>query len=163
MRAGGHPSPALASHSPRAVSHPRRSVRPLVVAVALVWPVAALLMLTAAGPANFDASASQYGMNWPGDLPRILQRSAIETALLVAILRPWSFARSGGRLVLALAVFVPWTLLSLVVGMHAGPIAGRHDLWLLLVCLGLTGGLVARGATRRRAGHVAQDEAGAHR
>jgi hypothetical protein len=163
VRAGGHPSPALASHSPRAVSHPQRSVRSLVVAVALAWPVAALLMLSAAGPANFDASASQYGLNWPGDLPRMLQRSPIETALLVAILRPWSFAHSGGRLVLALAVFVPWTLLSLAVGMHAGPIAQRHDLWLLLVCVGLAGGLVALSGTRRRAGHAAQDQSGTHR
>lgn len=93
----------------------------------------------------------------------MLQRSAIETALLVAILRPWSFVRSRGRLVLALAVFVPWTLLRLVVGMHAGPIALRHDLWLLLVCLGLTGGLVALSGTRRRPGHAAQDQSGTHR
>lgn len=128
----------------------RTRFRPLTLALALAWPVAALLMLTASGADSYDPSASRYGYNWPGDLPEFLKQAAIETAVLVLVLRPWSAARSGWRFVLALVLFLPWTALSVVVGMHGGPIMHMHELWLLIVCVGLIGGLMARAKTKRR-------------
>jgi hypothetical protein len=63
--------------------------------------------------------------------------SAAECAILTFIVRPWSFHRSWGRLLVALAVFVPWAILSLLSLMHAAPVVVAHALWLLLVVAGL--------------------------
>lgn len=136
-----------------------KAFRPLTAAVTLAWPVAAVLMLIASHPDAFDASATRYGQNWPGDLRAMLLRAALETAVLVAVLRPWPFARSMWRLVVALVLFLPWTALHLLVGMHAGPVRQMHDIWLLLVSAGLIGGLVALGETRRRVTHSRSDHA----
>jgi hypothetical protein len=131
------------------VPHPLKSVRPLTLAVALAWPLAVLMILVGWLGGDADPTASQYGQDWPGDLGLALRRSAMEAALLVVIVRPWSFARSRWRrwrLVLALVLFLPWTALSVVTGMHGGPTRGYHDLWLLIVCAGL---VVALVKTRR--------------
>lgn len=113
---------------------------------ALLWtafPLAAFLILAAAADrADFDPTATQYGKNWPGDLQRTLVQAAIGTIVLVLILRPWSFRDSVRRLVLAVALFVPWTALNLLTSTHTGEIIGAHLFWLLMVCAGLVYGLV---------------------
>jgi hypothetical protein len=120
---------------------------------ALIWtafPMAAFLILAgAADRAGFDPSATDYGKNWPGDLPRTLLEAAIGTVLLVLILRPWSFRDSTDRLVLALALFVPWTALRLLTSTHTGEIIGALLFWLLAVCASLAYGLVKVVAARR--------------
>jgi peptidoglycan/LPS O-acetylase OafA/YrhL len=134
----------------RPVPHSLKSVRPLTLAVALAWPLAALMILVGWQGGDVDPTASRYGQDWPGDLAFELRRSAIEAALLVVVVRPWSFARSRWRrwrLVLALVLFLPWTLLGLMTGLHSGPSRHYHDLWLMIVCMGL---LIALVATRRQ-------------
>jgi hypothetical protein len=124
--------------------------RHVMIATAMAWPVGAVMLLAAAAdPATFDPTANQYGMNWPGDLGGYLWNTAVEAGVLVLLLRPWSFRDSIGRLVLALLLFVPWALFSLVVGMHGGPISNAHELWLLLVCAGLVAGLIMTVRGRR--------------
>ena len=124
--------------------------RHVMIATAMAWPVAALMLVAAAAdPASFDATSYQYGMNWPGDLREDLWDTAVEAAVLVLLLRPWSFRDSIGRLVLALVLFLPWTLFNLLVGMHSGPIGNAHELWLLLVCAGLVAGLIMTVRGRR--------------
>lgn len=121
---------------------------------ALVWiafPMAAFLILAgAANRAGFDPSATDYGKNWPGDLQRTLIQAAIGTVVLALILRPWSFRDSTDRLVLALALFAPWTAFNLLASTHAGEIIGAHLFWLLAVCTGLVYGLVKVVAARPR-------------
>jgi hypothetical protein len=128
------------------VPHPLKSVRPLTLAVVLAWPLAVLMILAGWLGGDVDPTASRYGQDWPGDLAFALKRSVMEAALLVVVVRPWSFARSRwrkGRLVLALMLFVPWTMLGLITGMHGGPSRHYHDLWLLIVCVGLMIALIA--------------------
>jgi hypothetical protein len=118
--------------------------------IATAWPMAAFLILAAyAEPDSFDATASQLGMNWPGDLLRALGGSAIETALLALILRPWSFRDSIGRLVLALVLFAPWTAFVMLKVGRGGSVIGAHWFWLLMVCFGLVYGIVKVAVARR--------------
>lgn len=120
---------------------------------ALVWtafPLAAFLILAGAvDRAGFDPSATDPGKNWPGDLQWTLIQTAIATVVLALILRPRSFRDSVGRLVLALALFVPWTAFNLLTSTHTGEIVGAHLFWLLAVCTGLVYGLVKVAAAVR--------------
>jgi hypothetical protein len=120
---------------------------------AMTWtafPLAAFLILAgAADRAGFDPSATDAGKNWPGDLQATLIQAAIGTVVLALILRPWSFRDSADRLVLALALFAPWTAFNLLTLTHVGEIVGAHLFWLLAVCVGLVYGLVKVAAARR--------------
>jgi hypothetical protein len=118
--------------------------------VAIAFPVAAFLILAgAADRAKFDPSATQLDKNWPGDLQRTLIEAAIGTVVLWLILRPRSFRDSVDRLILALALFVPWTAFNLLASTHVGEIIGAHLFWLVVVCAGLVYGLVKVVAARR--------------
>lgn len=86
-------------------------------------------------------------MNWPGDFESVVRTSLLEAVVLWAVLRPWSFNGSRGRLVGAAALFTPYLVLQIIAGLHGGPIIAAHDLWLLLLWLGL---LVSAGAVARR-------------
>ncbi|MEZ4383176.1 MAG: hypothetical protein R3A79_17745 [Nannocystaceae bacterium] len=74
-----------------------------------------------------------YGHNHEGALLQALVWTFTELVIVSAILRPWSYRRSWGRALGALALLVPWTGLSLMMTMHAGGIVALHALWLLLV------------------------------
>ena len=118
--------------------------------IATAFPMAAFLILAgAADRAGFDPSATLLDKNWPGDLQRTLVASAIGTVVLWLILRPRSFRDSVDRLILALALFAPWTAFNLLTSTHTGEIIGAHLFWLLAVCAGLVYGLVKVVAARR--------------
>jgi hypothetical protein len=118
--------------------------------VATAFPMAAFLILAGAvNRAGFDPSATQYDKNWPGDLQRTLIQAAIGTVVLALILRPWSFRDSAGRMVLALALFAPWTAFNLLTSVHVGEIIGAHLFWLVAVNASLVYGLVKVVAARR--------------
>ena len=70
-----------------------------------------------------------YGHNSEGSLLTMGIASAVELAILYAIVRPWSFHRSIGRLALAVALLVPWAFVSVVITMHAGGVVAIHLLW----------------------------------
>ena len=118
-----------------AVSPPRVRVRWLVAALpALAWLAGAgMLLRPPADPSAFDATASEYGRNWPGDLASMLLRSGVEAALLVLVLRPWSFRLVPDRVLPAAALATALAVLHLVVGLHGGPVIHAHELWLVLL------------------------------
>ena len=72
--------------------------------------------------------------------------SGVESMILAAVIRPWSFRGSRGRLLVAFTLFAPWTGLSLFTLMHQSPFYAAHALWLLLVAFGL---VVAAFCVRR--------------
>ena len=88
------------------------------------------------------AGAARYGHNHSGALGEGLAACFIELVLLVALLRPWSFDRSWGRALGALALTLPWTVFSMVITMHAGGIVAIHFLWLCFVVVLLLAALV---------------------
>jgi hypothetical protein len=98
--------------------------------------------------------ARQYGHNHEGALRDGLLLTFVELVVFLAILRPWTPARSLGRAAAALILFVPWSLGSLVLVMHAGGIMTMHAMWMLvltavaLVCL--VGRAVATLRSHRR-------------
>jgi hypothetical protein len=117
----------------------------------LAWGVGLVLILWGrVGPS--DPAAQQYGANWPGDLRAALALLTVETLVLYAILRPWSYRASWQRSLLALLVVAPWALLSVIVTMHAGRILGLLAFWrlLLIPALAITVGVSANGAWRSR-------------
>jgi hypothetical protein len=120
---------------------------------AMIWtafPMAAFLILAgAADRAGFDPSATDAGKNWPGDLQATLIQAAIGTVVLALILRPRSFRDSVDRLVLALALFAPWTAFNLLTFTHLGEIIGALLFWQLMVCVSLAYGTLKVVAARR--------------
>lgn len=148
---GKHAAPRAAVSAYGGAKDPRVERAKFVATnVAIAFPLAAFLILAAAvDRAQFDASATQLDKNWPGDLQRTLVASAIETVVLLLILRPWSFRDSVDRLVLALALFAPWTAFNLLTSVHAGEIVGAHLFWLVAVSASLVYGLVKVVAARR--------------
>jgi hypothetical protein len=95
------------------------------------WPILMGLAFRARMADAFDPSASAFGTNWPGDVAHVALFGAVEVAVLIAIMRPWSYRRSWGRAALAAILFAAYGLFTLLVGMHAGSILGIHALWLL--------------------------------
>src|SRR5688572_6692398 len=89
----------------------------------------------------------RYGHNHEGALVDGLGITLVELAVLLAILRPWSYERSWGRAMVAVALLLPWTALSMFLTMHQGGIFVLHWLWLVVVVLvvasALLGSLVA--------------------
>jgi hypothetical protein len=66
-----------------------------------------------------------------------LPRLTVEVLVLYLILRPNSFRWSWGRVLLALAVFVPWFIYSIAFIMHAPGWVFAHAYWLLAVVASL--------------------------
>jgi hypothetical protein len=116
---------------------------------------ATMLLALRRDPYVVDPERREYGQNWPGDLSTELWFGVAELLVLFLILRPWSYRRSWGRALLALVVFIPWTLFAAMLGMHAGSINGAHLVWragvvlVLLVLAAISGYEAARA---RRAG-----------
>ena len=83
-----------------------------------------------------------YGHSGPDDLKNMIILSAIELVVLYLILRPWSYQRSWSRSFMALLLFAPWTVLSMIVSMHTGSILTLHWLWLLVLDIVLLASIV---------------------
>ena len=92
----------------------------------------------------------RYGHNHDGALTQMAVWVLVELVVLYVVLGPGSASARIWRAAVALVIFVPWTLLSLAVMMHAGGIVAVHGLWLLVVCVGLVAVLVARIVARPR-------------
>lgn len=94
----------------------------------------AVLMLLSASSDRFapePARLARYGQNAEGELTRNLLMMAVETMVLLALLRPWSFWHSWTRALLALGLVTPYALLFFAVTMHSGPISTLHAFWLI--------------------------------
>jgi hypothetical protein len=130
------------------VARPPSRLRNWLLPAAALVLAAALVRAQGQGPP--DPGQSRYGTNWPGDLRLVLIEAAIELAVLLIILQPWSYARSAVRAVCACVVFLIWTFMALAVGMHGGPIIGAHILWLMLMTIGLMVLVCVSGVARWR-------------
>ncbi len=64
---------------------------------------------------------------------------AVHTLLLMAILRPATYARSWGRALLALLACFVFLALGAIGSMHSPPAWGAYTTWLLLLFLGVLG------------------------
>ena len=125
--------------------------------VARLWPLALFagavaLMITSWQADPFDPSLEgtrRYGHNHDGALVEIGLWTLAELVILYAVLAPGSVGRRVWRAIAALLLFAPWTLVSLLLVMHAGGILGIHALWLMAVDVGITIVLATRAVARR--------------
>jgi hypothetical protein len=105
----------------------------------LLWLTTVMLMARSwAGDPHDPAleGTDRYGHNHDGALADGVVFTVIELAVLLAILRPWSYDRSWGRSLAATVLLLPMTALSMLMSMHAGGIIGLHFTWLLLALVG---------------------------
>jgi hypothetical protein len=126
------------------------------VLLPLAWAVDLLLILWGRDD-RFDPLGQQFGANWPGDFRAAFGLLSLETLVLYAVVRPWSYRASWGRSVLALLLVIPWAILSFIVTMHSGRILGLLVLWrlLLIPALAITVGVSVYTARRIRRGAAA--------
>jgi hypothetical protein len=89
-----------------------------------------------------------FAADTPSSLGMALGLLVVETVVLYAILRPWSYRASRQRLLAALAVFGPWAIFWAFGVMHAGTALVLHTTWLVLLAVVLLIQLMAspRGA-----------------
>ena len=112
-----------------------------VAALPAFWLLTAVMMARDWWNDPYDPrleGTDAYGHNSEDALANGLVLTFFELAILVAILRPWSYDRSWGRASIALALLLPWTLLWMLGAMHAGGVFGLHWMWLALLVVGLT-------------------------
>lgn len=125
-------------------------------ALPLLWAAFAVLMMRDYHSDPHDpglTGTDAYGHNHDGALLQGLLYITIELVASLLIIRPWSYQRSWKRATLALAVAVPWTLVSIAMMMHAGGVIALHGLWMLaltsiftvLATAGAIAALVERG------------------
>lgn len=110
--------------------------------LACLWLAVALLMVRSALGDPFDPArvgTAAYGHNHEGALLEGLVWTFTELVIVYAILRPWSYDRSLGRALAALALLAPWTAFSLLMTMHAGGIVALHFLWLAALTAAVVG------------------------
>lgn len=104
-----------------------------------VWVLLLVQMLRVRYRDPFGRSPTHpgYGENMPGDLTAHLLVSAIEVAVLLIVVRPWKDTPAWSRLLIALALFAPWSWLAMMIGMHAGSIDATHTFWRFGIAAGL--------------------------
>lgn len=105
-----------------------------------LWAATALMMARDWAGDPYDPAlegTARYGHNGDGALGFGLGLSAIELVVLVAILRPWSYDRSWGRSLVAVALLLPWTAMSMLLSMHQGGVVTLHFMWIFLALVGL--------------------------
>jgi hypothetical protein len=88
----------------------------------------------------------RYSHNFPGDFRRNAIQLLIEAVIALLLIRPWSYQRSSGRVLIAAALFAPWVLLNLMFLIHSGGIMVLHTVWLLIVWLSLVCAALWAGA-----------------
>jgi hypothetical protein len=120
-----------------------------------LWAATALAMRADWRRDPFDPArygTERYGHNHEAALVHGLWLSLIELAVVILLLRPWSYRRSWGRALAALAALVPWTLFWAVSLMHQGGIVAIHFLWLvaLVVVAAVSAGWSGWAAWRDR-------------
>lgn len=113
----------------------RNALLPLVALLGL-----AMLAWSGTLPDYWLQRSLPEGAPQPYLLKGVLIFSAValgECALLLAILRPWSYCRSWGRALSASLLAIGLSLLWVQGALHSPPYFGMHLQWWLLVNLGL--------------------------
>jgi hypothetical protein len=111
-----------------------------VAALPLFWALTALLMARDWANDPYDPKlwgTDRYGHNHEGALVQGLSFTLVELAVLVAILRPWSYDRSWARALVAVVLLTPWMMLSMLMSMHQGGIVFLHFSWIFFLFVGL--------------------------
>jgi hypothetical protein len=113
-----------------------------------ILPVYALIGVLAAGVCGFLPNPAERGDPAPflyaGDtVLTVSGLMMVQTLLLMALLRPSTFAGSWGRALLALLVCFVFLALGAMGSMHSPPAWGAYTLWLLLLFLGAFGLLIS--------------------
>jgi hypothetical protein len=115
----------------------------------LLWLLVVALMVNDWRLDPYDPSVvaeHPYGHNHAGALLDGVRATLVELAVVYAVLRPWSYRRSWGRSLAALALLLPWTCFSVLIAIHAGGIAVLHLLWVAALLLVVVGCVVWSGA-----------------
>lgn len=105
-----------------------------------LWAATAWMMTRSWANDPYDPAlegTARYGHNGEGALVVGLVITVIELAVLVAILRPWSYHRSWGRSLVAVALLGPWATISMTLSMHQGGIVIIHSIWIFVALIGL--------------------------
>jgi len=116
----------------------RRALR--LGALPSLWLAFALMMVRDYLGDPYDPTlvgTAAYGHNDEGALLMGLGWSFTELVIIVGILRPWSYQRSWGRGIGAVALLLPWTALSVLALMHAGGVFALHALWVMFLLVGV--------------------------
>jgi hypothetical protein len=113
-----------------------------------ILPLYCLIGVIAAGVCGFLPNPAERGDPEPflyaGDtVLTVCGLMVVQTLLLMAILRPATFARSWGRALLALVVCLAFLALGALGSMHSPPAWGAYTLWLLLLLFGAFGLLLS--------------------
>ena len=124
----------------------RRTWRAAVLPASWCLLVVDMLWVRHRDPFGRSPTHPGYGENLPGDLPWALFVSAMEVVVLTAILEPWRAKPLWPRAFVALALFAPWSLFALMMGMHAGSIDAAHAVWRLGLVLAIGAVLLISGA-----------------
>jgi FtsH-binding integral membrane protein len=111
--------------------------RAVILPVAWVVLTGEMVWVRHRDPFGRSPTHPGYGENLPGDLPSALLFSAIEVVVLSAILQPWRITPLWPRALATFAVFAPWSLFAMAMGMHAGSIDAAHTMWRFGIVLAL--------------------------
>jgi hypothetical protein len=106
------------------------------------WAVGAAWILAVHARVSSPSGRRHLAADTPRSVMLVVLVMALETAVVCAILRPWSGRRSVQRAILALASLGVWTLVALGPSMHASPAVVLHVAWLALTDVLLVGALI---------------------
>jgi hypothetical protein len=124
---------------------------------AVLWLAGALFILESHRVEGTHYHGRHHAADPPALVALVLAVMAIETAVLYAVLRPWSYRGSTRRILLAWAIFVPWTLVSWFGIMHSGSSILAHAIWLVLVnVVLLVSGMISAGTRRHHPAAIKQ-------
>ena len=102
------------------------------------WAFIALWMLYAGLSDPPTLGGEERGHNVEGSLALGLLASTLELVVFMALLRPWSGRSQWGGVILAWGVFLPWTMISMLMSLHGGSVLMLHLLWLGVLLLSLS-------------------------
>lgn len=104
------------------------------IAAILVWAIVAAIYIHAGfqpdhgRPRLFDGIEPPYPIRAVSVLCVV---SAIEIAMVCAMVRPWRSHRRWRRLLLTTVLMLAWSVYWVLIAMHQPPAQGAHLLWLL--------------------------------
>lgn len=127
--------------SPRQFRRSWTTFAPFLVAWGLL--VALAIYTRYRDPFGTSPDHPGYGENLPGDLASTLILGACETGVLMFMLWPRMQRWSRVRLIVALALYAPWTMVASMTTMHAGSISATIVVWRVAIILSMIAFLLA--------------------
>lgn len=94
------------------------------------WLLVSATMVAMHLRAGMRAGGGDPSHDGAGALAAGLAITAVELAVLLAIIRPWSYRRAWWRALGACVLFAPASVVAMVAALHVGAIASLHAFWL---------------------------------